>query len=729
MSIPRIVCVLIISLLTGVGPAGWGAGARPGSAPITTTGAPLHRAAAGSGSSDGAPATSRTPRQPVDRPSPGTPPSPVRRRLVSGGFDRVLSRIFEREPLHFSVSTLLNLWSRTQREWARARQSPRLALAPFRAAGAFEWGMLSVLILAMAEGVWIERRNRELAWERWGRWCDRFFPTLAPALTAIGKIVTRAVLPFAIWFVWTIVGGATHTTSAWFWMAANLILLWCAYRVIDTALDEIILRPGTLVAPERAARLLRRLRLVLRVGIVLSAAVLLSRRPRYPSDLTAFLAFLEWAALTVLLAFALFDRDTVMGLLPRLHNGAYQLFLTILRRWYYLLAFGSLVVSLLGAVGFWRLVDIVFGRGWALVVLILGAAVLQRYVVHTIERYVMEPHPDSITAADLARILIRDSAYCFLFLVVWIGSGLLELRGPLGAVFRRQIIFAGSKFSITIGSIVLGVLILWIFLRFGELISALLNHFIYPHMGLEVGAADTYNRLLRYVIIAIAIFLALDVIGISGQDLTIVAGGLSVGIGFGLQNIANNLASGLILLLGRYVRKGDFISLNNTTGTVAEVGMRATVVRTIDNVDILVPNSQLISQALVNYSYHDPNIRVHVPIGVSYDANPEFVRPLLEEVARESPLVLKEPKPQVILTAFGDSSVNYELLVWISIRETTETLARSELNYRIYAKLAEHNVEIPYPQRDIHVRSGAPAQQLLGTMAPKDERADGDGGG
>jgi small-conductance mechanosensitive channel len=169
--------------------------------------------------------------------------------------------------------------------------------------------------------------------------------------------------------------------------------------------------------------------------------------------------------------------------------------------------------------------------------------------------------------------------------------------------------------------------------------------------------------------------------------------------------MAANVISGFILIFGGKLRKGDWIEVGETMGMVTDIYLRATNVRTRDNIEYLIPNTEFISGTLVNYSLGSPLIRIEVPVGVSYHADPELVRKILLDVAGRERLVSKEKLPMVRFVGFGDSSIDFELLIWINVRTTPRRRVRSALYFAIFEELAKAGIEIPFPQRDIHVRS------------------------
>jgi len=223
----------------------------------------------------------------------------------------------------------------------------------------------------------------------------------------------------------------------------------------------------------------------------------------------------------------------------------------------------------------------------------------------------------------------------------------------------------------------------------------------------------TVGRLTHYVIIIFALFIALSSIGLEFGNLALVAGALSVGIGFGLQSIVNNFVSGLIILFEHSLRVGDYIELDTgLTGTVKSINVRSTLINTNDNIDIVVPNSEFVTARLTNWTLGERTLRVRIPFGVAYGSDKELVRQAAMEAAAEVPYTLTNMKgrePDVWLVDFGDNSLNFLMLVWVNrqgARRPTRT--RAAYLWALETKLAEHGIEIPFPQRDLHLRSGWP---------------------
>jgi len=224
----------------------------------------------------------------------------------------------------------------------------------------------------------------------------------------------------------------------------------------------------------------------------------------------------------------------------------------------------------------------------------------------------------------------------------------------------------------------------------------------------DIGVSQSIGTIIQYFFIIMGAFVVIQSSGINLGSLNVLAGALGVGIGFGLQNIANNFISGLIILFERPIKVGDRIEVGNVTGDVVKISSRASTVSTNDNISIIIPNSELINKQVINWSHNDRRIRYHVPVGVSYKEDPEFIRRVILEVADENKDVLKRPAPDVLFIGYGDSSINFDLLVWTSSYIDKPIILRSQLYYEIFKKFKEHKIEIPFPQRDLHLKSGWP---------------------
>jgi len=283
--------------------------------------------------------------------------------------------------------------------------------------------------------------------------------------------------------------------------------------------------------------------------------------------------------------------------------------------------------------------------------------------------------------------------------------------------------------GVTLGShrITLGLLLGAAALLYGSFVAssalqALLLEEVFPKRNVEPGVGLSISKLIQYILILVGFLLALTALGFTLTNLTILGGAIGVGIGFGLQAIVNNFASGIILLFERPIRVGDMIQLVDLPCKVKKIGLRSTVVASTDDADIVIPNSDLITNQVTNWTLSERRVRLRIPVGVAYGSDVPLVMRILKEIAESNLSVLSDPASSVLFMGFGDSSLNFELRVWIR-----DFIARrriqSELNQTIDSRFRSEGIEIPFPQRDLHVRGfDEPPGSIL--TVPGDQRPD-----
>ncbi|MFC2084629.1 mechanosensitive ion channel family protein [Bacteroidota bacterium] len=270
-------------------------------------------------------------------------------------------------------------------------------------------------------------------------------------------------------------------------------------------------------------------------------------------------------------------------------------------------------------------------------------------------------------------------------------------------------IFTINQTPVSILSILIFILILLGFYIIARIIKSRLLSKILSKFRIEEGIQFTLTRLTQYIIFFVGVVVAFQFIGIDLSGLAVILGFLSVGIGFGLQNITSNFIAGLILLFERPIKVGDRVTVGDTEGDVTNITIRSTTIRSLNNISIIVPNSDFISNSVINWSHGDKKIRVDLEVGVSYNSDLDVVLRALKEVAVENKEVLNDPEPEIHLKTFGDSSWNMNMRVWIPDPKRFY-YASSDLNCAIVRKFRENNIEIPFPQRDLHLRSSIPVK-------------------
>ncbi len=268
--------------------------------------------------------------------------------------------------------------------------------------------------------------------------------------------------------------------------------------------------------------------------------------------------------------------------------------------------------------------------------------------------------------------------------------------------FLQKPIFTVSGQGISVVSFFYFIVVIILSVVLSRLFVRFLKKNVYSQTEIERGAQYTLSRLIRYVTVTIGFLIALQMIGFDLSVLAVFGGLFGVGIGFGLQNIFSNFASGIILMLERPIQVGDIVELDGILGKVEEIRFRVAVVNTFDNESIIVPNSELISEKVTNWSYGgDTTLRLRIPIGVDYGTDIETVENILLEIAEGEEKVLPDPEPQVFFKEHADSSLNFELRVWIP-DPRDRIVVKDNIRRKIDKRLNEAGIGIPFPQTDVH---------------------------
>ncbi len=258
--------------------------------------------------------------------------------------------------------------------------------------------------------------------------------------------------------------------------------------------------------------------------------------------------------------------------------------------------------------------------------------------------------------------------------------------------------------EISLGNILAFFLIVWLTLWISRLIRIIVEGEVAPRVKLRRGVPAAVSLILRISVITIGFLLAVGAAGVELNKLAILLGAFGVGIGFGLQNIFNNLISGIIIAFERPINEGDIIEISGFWGTVQQVGIRATTIRTFDGAEVVIPNGNLISNELTNWTLTDQKRRLEVNVGVKYGTDPEKVLKILQDVAEAHEEILKDPRPLSLFIEFGESSLNFRLLAWIPDANSRLRI-QSELSVTVNRELKKAGIEIPFPQVDLHVKS------------------------
>jgi small-conductance mechanosensitive channel len=268
-------------------------------------------------------------------------------------------------------------------------------------------------------------------------------------------------------------------------------------------------------------------------------------------------------------------------------------------------------------------------------------------------------------------------------------------------------IFKLGEVELTLWTVLYLVVLFVLLVYVSGILKRWLNRFL-VRSRLASGVQVAVGSILRYLIVVVGLIIILQNAGIDLTTLNVVAGAIGIGVGFGLQNIANNFISGMIILFEGPIKIGDRIDVGGIEGDVVKIGGRSTSVVTNDNIVIIIPNSKLISENVINWSHNDDRVRFRIPISVAYGSDVHLVEKALLEVAEVEPNVLSNPAPGVRFVEFGDSGLLFELRAWTDTLTHRKGLLVSKLNFAIYEKFQQYEITIPFPQRDVHIKSGEP---------------------
>ncbi len=499
---------------------------------------------------------------------------------------------------------------------------------------------------------------------------------------------------------------AVFEASVWPRLLTDILILTLLYRIIKTAmLTTLRLHPRNARVQPHYAKLDTLVRWALKIIVGFFIAIAAVERFQYHDQAAAFLSFSLRLSLVVWAMLLFRHRDSILALIPREPQSRwFQTLRSLLEHHYRKMMAITVFFLAFHAAGYVEISTFLLTRSYALLAIaLLWFTALERFH-HFVALKTREAADDNTPPSPLPIALERWLVIVGSTIIVAITLRLLAVYEPLIVVLQIPLIVIGhlelSLYSLLIVGLIIAITMVSI-----PLFKAVLNAKLYPRLNIDVGAAYAVNTLINYAIFVVAFVLCLMALGVRLSAVMVVLASLGVGIGFGLQNIAENLISGFIILFGRAVKKGDFISVNDLYGRVEAVGARSVVVRTPDNYSMLIPSKEIVSGRIVNWTFHDDVVRIHIPIGVSYDSDPSEVKKVLLGAAERHPDILKDPSPDVWISEFGDNSILFDLLVFFDCRTTNERSLKGKFNFLLWEALQDADIEIPFPQRDLHLRS------------------------
>lgn len=295
----------------------------------------------------------------------------------------------------------------------------------------------------------------------------------------------------------------------------------------------------------------------------------------------------------------------------------------------------------------------------------------------------------------------------------WITVGTDRFFENVSGVLTTPLFYLGDA-HLSISAIVKLILLALFAFIVARLLSEGIKRSLLVRMGLDRGSREAISTIISYIFATFGCIFVLQGAGINLTSLTVLAGVVGIGFGFGLQNLASNFISGLTLLFEQQIRVGDFIEIDTLLGTVETISIRSTIIKTIDGLFVIIPNIKFVETNIINWSYRDPRCRLHIPVGVAYGTDPVLVTEALLVAARMEPNILSHPSPKVWFRGFGDNALNFELLVWIDQPQESDAI-KSAVNFLIDYELRHRNIEIPFPQQDLWLRN---PQELTKLFSP-----------
>src|SRR6266542_4990347 len=286
-------------------------------------------------------------------------------------------------------------------------------------------------------------------------------------------------------------------------------------------------------------------------------------------------------------------------------------------------------------------------------------------------------------------------------------------------------LFRIGQTQVTIASLLATLAILAVTWVAARLLRKLVSDKLFCKARVDPGVRYAIGRVVSYIVWVLGLIVALQPLGVNATTLAVFGGAIGVGIGFGLQDIAKNFVAGLILLIERPIKVGDRIEIRKVVGDVAEIRARATLVRTNDDIYLIVPNALFITETVTNWSFRTPRVRFHFPVSVAYGSDPRAVEAALLETASASEHVLKEPAPSVTFLGFGESSLDFDLACWTSVMLHRRGALHSEINFALHEALTARGIEFPFPQRDLHIRSAEGLEKIWNRQAGIEREEDG----
>ena len=623
---------------------------------------------------------------------------------VTEEFSQKVRSLFDRRPLGWDLNTIAYLSRLALSLPGKLPVFTRMVIEQSRVLGIIGSILVLVFIVAVLYSLLGQRRVMGRV-EKRVESLSTFIPEATYPFVMSGiKVVVSALIPLLLLGAFAMINAMIDYSAVWFQLIGRLLGFWALGALLLRLLKESLTRDLFQVTVQYGQTIYRWTRLALLYAIFGVATYWTAEVFEIREDVLALLRFAISVSVIVVLFILHLNKKAFISFLPELPIRSYVQFRRFLERYYFPLLLVSFLAALLWCVGYQALGRLVLIKIWftaaAFVLIMLIYHYLQRFLKNWFQRLDHTDENARLFVGTLRSVL----KYVTIAATLIIGLNMLGLLNPLQRIMSFPIFQLGDT-TVTFWLIVMAILSLLAIFSVSRLAQSYFDYKVYPSFGIDPGLGYALNTVFKFIVLGIGFLIALNILGINLRFFLVFAGAIGIGVGLGLQNMAANVISGLSIIFGGKIRKGDWIEVESMLGEVTDIYLRATKVRTRDNIEYLVPNSNIVSNTMVNYSLSSPLIRIELPVGVSYKADPRQVENILLEAAEKEPLVDKTHIPAVRFIEYADNSINFELLIWINVRKTPRRKVRSNLYFVIFEELAKAGIEIPFPQRDIHIRS------------------------
>jgi potassium efflux system protein len=552
---------------------------------------------------------------------------------VKEEFEQKARSLFDRVPLGWDLKTLAYLYHLAVSLPGKIPVFTRFVIEQSQVLGAI--GSILVVVFFAVVLYSLLGQRRVMDWvEGKVEPLSAYIPEATYPFVMSGiKVVVSALIPLLLLAAFTLINALVDYSAAWFQLIGRLLGFWAAGSLLLRLLKESLTQDLFKVTAQYGKTMYRWARLALLYAIFGIAAYWTAEVFEIHEDLLAFLRFGISISITAVLLILHLNKKAFMSLLPGLPIQGYMWFRNFLERYYFPLLLVSFLAALLWCFGYRALGRLVLIKIW-----FTGAAfIVIMWLFYTLKRYLDTWYHRLDLTDEEARIFVGALRsilkYAMVLASMIIVLNLLGLLNPLQRIMSFPIFQLGDT-TVTFWLIVKAILILLTIVYVSRLAQAYFDYKLYPSFGIDPGLGYALNTVFKYTTLGIGFLITLNILGLNLQFLLVFAGAIGIGIGLGLQNMAANVISGFTIIFGGKIRKGDWIGVEGVMGKVTDIYLRATKVLTRDNIEYLVPNSNIISNTMVNYTLTSALIRIDLAVGVSYSADPRQVEKILLAAAR-----------------------------------------------------------------------------------------------